>query len=847
VRPILVGDAWRRLVLSCLLEDETEALARYFLHSHPRVQQFGVGVPDGAILAYQLMMSCLPNPTPSGSEPMDLGTPAPSPPPSPAPPSDARADSPVPSVTPGDPYLGAPPPEASPAGVSSVGAGLRGGGPWGSEPEWTPLPQNFDSDGETIPDDEGDLVMASRLHARTDSPTHSPAPDDHDPLPPPPPLPPFLSSSPPSLMDSSPSPRTAEARDGGSPVVLVSIDAENAFNAIARQAVYDGIAGVASVPYNRGAVGVGEAFAPPNPLYKHLRTVDAYYGSTARLQHLPRCAVSPVVIEGTAGVQQGDVLGPSLFASGLHPTLVRVAEEHEDVMVVAYADNAHLVGPLDKVLPAVSQLIAGIQDDLSLRVNLSSSWVFCWDWLGRGVTGLPGDFVKRFPALAALPVVQEGVKILGVPVGTPDYVSRTLESVATDIVGVLPRLAPLPDGKVHFQAVKYCVLPKFHYLLRALPPAVTVPVAERIDEAAVAEVAVYGGWDRRAVERGAGYLEPHRLILQVPHSKGGLSLTPLAGKALPAFYAATGFFLRWMAGCPVKMWGRLAFSLPHHAQSDHPLTNAFRASHYRLLHLGAIEDEVPPPAASAPPPSSSAPPPPLRVPSLRALVERGSVVGVPRQAPVTRFAMRMWGPHQRAGASFQPRVRALLRAQGAQEVQRWAETSIFKADFTKPSAGKPSTPLRSSPLSFLSSLQGTGAAAEFPREVWRDFFCGATGMPLPGASAAQVDGVVCHCGKTPDVFGDHFSTCSQHQKGLGFRQGHEEVVEQVAALGKLAGVLCKTDQASMPLGPTPVGLSRGLLHPRVSAWQHLPCFGCDYRSPLCGECCGQGQVGGVPA
>ena len=323
-----------------------------------------------------------------------------------------------------------------------------------------------------------------------------------------------------------------------SPVAVISLDAKNAFNAISRQAVYDGVSGVASRAYSNGRVPVGCAFGSPNPLFPFMPMIHAYYGSVTQLRHNPS-GDAGAVLPGTAGVQQGDVLGPALYCSGQHAVNVRVADANPNVHSVGYLDNNHLCGPILDGLKAAAETVEAMRADLDLEVNLDSSWIFVPEWLGAGISTLPPEYAALFPTLAHLPVVQEGVKILGVPTGTDAFVAEFLSAKAAKITSILPHLAALSDGKVHFQAVKFCVLPKFHFLWRALPPSLTLRTAEVIDDAAISAVCCYGGWDREAVVKKARYLNPHKFILQLPHSKGGLALTPLAGRALPAHYDAT--------------------------------------------------------------------------------------------------------------------------------------------------------------------------------------------------------------------------------------------------------------------------------------------------------------------
>ena len=74
------------------------------------------------------------------------------------------------------------------------------------------------------------------------------------------------------------------------------------------------------------------------------------------------------VINSASGVQQGDNLGPLLFALALHPTLERIKGIHGLDIVVGYLDDVFLAGEAPAVKAAL-EIIDSQAAALGLRLN----------------------------------------------------------------------------------------------------------------------------------------------------------------------------------------------------------------------------------------------------------------------------------------------------------------------------------------------------------------------------------------------------------------------------------------------------------------------------------------------
>jgi hypothetical protein len=224
-RPIIVGDQDRKVVTKALMRFFSPALAEYFLHSHPRVSQFGIGVTDGAVKTLHTIRSLIPS-------------------------------------TPSDPN--------------------------------TPIP-----------------------------------PEDWD-----------------------------------DPIVVLSLDAKNAFNSISHRAMLDAIYGTASCAYDRGVVQPGDPIPKPADFHALLPCLEMF---------LHR-------VNGSTGTQQGDPPSAAMYAVGQHPVLLRVAARHAGIYIAAYADNVYVMGRLTQTLACADDLVTSMSSDLGLSINLNESWVHAPLW-----------------------------------------------------------------------------------------------------------------------------------------------------------------------------------------------------------------------------------------------------------------------------------------------------------------------------------------------------------------------------------------------------------------------------------------------------------------------------------
>ena len=179
-------------------------------------------------------------------------------------------------------------------------------------------------------------------------------------------------------------------------------------------------------------------------------------------------------ILSTAGVQQGDPLGPLLFSIMAQPVVERLQEVEGLVQNAWYLDDGILVGTREALVEAWDLLVAE-GEPRGLHLSRGKSLVFCphhdpedQDPLGRGVVRGEGG----------------GFKLLGAPLGDEGYEGEILEKRVIAIQELLDRLPLLEDPHMEYTLLRNCfAFPKFSFALRTTDTSKHQDLVIRFDSA----------------------------------------------------------------------------------------------------------------------------------------------------------------------------------------------------------------------------------------------------------------------------------------------------------------------------------------------------------------------------
>jgi hypothetical protein len=177
------------------------------------------------------------------------------------------------------------------------------------------------------------------------------------------------------------------------------------------------------------------------------------------------------VLLSMAGVQQGDPLGPLLFSLVLHPLALKIQERFPSLdLCVWYLDDGTIIGPVSEVFQAF-ELLQREGPALGLHLNVQKNELW---WPNRaGSDPFPAE-VDR--------VSNEGVKLLGAPIGTREFITEFVKKKLKALEEVCRRLREVDDAQVEFGLFRGCLsYNKINHLLRTCPPDLLRQASSQFD------------------------------------------------------------------------------------------------------------------------------------------------------------------------------------------------------------------------------------------------------------------------------------------------------------------------------------------------------------------------------
>ena len=237
----------------------------------------------------------------------------------------------------------------------------------------------------------------------------------------------------------------------------IEIDVENAFNSMSRGRIYDGLC--------KYAPGIVPFFTK---LYKEASPLCLSTGET--------------VGYSSTGVRQGDPMAMIYFAVGLHDILVEMKElfdmeagqigrpSSELGSIVAYADDINLSAP-EWLLPRMFNSLMGKLNNARLRIKLPKCKALCPTGehtlnIPGGGHAVPAQLRRDLPG--EIPIVMDGMMILGTPVGTPEYIQTTAIGLIKSYLHDLDGIQHLHNSSA-YTLLKMCVNQRPNFLRRCTP------------------------------------------------------------------------------------------------------------------------------------------------------------------------------------------------------------------------------------------------------------------------------------------------------------------------------------------------------------------------------------------
>ena len=165
------------------------------------------------------------------------------------------------------------------------------------------------------------------------------------------------------------------------------------------------------------------------------------------------------VLKSASGVQQGDTLGPLLFAIALQPIIQSVAAISPTIRQRWFADDGSIVGPFEQIeraIPALTEKLTPI----GLQLNRSKSvW---WSFSTKSLPDTLGGLRRQS--------LDDHILLLGVPFGSATSVKHKLDSTLQSVLKHHRQLVQLNFPQGSFELLSFCLSSqKVLYLLRNIP------------------------------------------------------------------------------------------------------------------------------------------------------------------------------------------------------------------------------------------------------------------------------------------------------------------------------------------------------------------------------------------
>uniref|UniRef100_A0A7S0MI74 Uncharacterized protein n=1 Tax=Cryptomonas curvata TaxID=233186 RepID=A0A7S0MI74_9CRYP len=392
------------------------------------------------------------------------------------------------------------------------------------------------------------------------------------------------------------------------------------------------------------------------------------------------------------------------------------------------------------------------------------------------------SFYEQVPQLCCLPLVTQGTVVVGVPIGTPQFIHQTIRKIIADCAADLAKLIPFPHGTFFLLILRYSSNQKLMYWMRTVSPDFMMEHALRFDQLVEDTFAEYFDANMAAVIPleniipGMPLTYPQTIQLakhqlRDSEDKGGLGLTSMAKITIPAYYAASiGHLLN--AATNASHQHPLLSKSPSAGLFTDPIIYA----HAQMMATGATLLMVDPkPLAPNADPASR--PAGLHLPDLDLFWNLNPQSAIP---PLRKTLLAAARQHTLSKWCLQnhPSVDQLDKIRQANPSQRARLAHLCEQE-VKGSHDRfdipPTQTIRHRPTAFLGNLLPTSAEglSKYQLSLYLKLILG-----LPFSSPPGLMGY-CACGQPHDITGAHMLNCNKWA-GRSWGKGHDVVVAAIA-------------------------------------------------------------------
>ena len=256
------------------------------------------------------------------------------------------------------------------------------------------------------------------------------------------------------------------ATEADARATVLSVDAVGAFDHVARQSMLNALLERRDL----------------RPLLPYARQ---FYAAPSSYTWYDGFGAAHDIVQGEGG-EQGDPLMPALFSLAIQPALRETEGLLQDgEAIFAFLDDVYVVASPQRVKPLHDALTRALWAHARVQLNAGKTRV--WNAAGEeppqlsALRGSPEDPV--WVGDWSLPAEQQGLTVLGAPLGSDAFVRHQLHAKRRSQDRLLQSIPRIHDLQAAWLLLLFCAAPRANYLLRALPPHLTGGYASMHDAA----------------------------------------------------------------------------------------------------------------------------------------------------------------------------------------------------------------------------------------------------------------------------------------------------------------------------------------------------------------------------
>ena len=298
---------------------------------------------------------------------------------------------------------------------------------------------------------------------------------------------------------------------------VLSIDGIGAFDLISRGAMLDGLRSVAG----------GDSVLP---------FVVQFYGNPSSYLWDDDDGETHEIKQGEGG-KQGDLLMPMLYALGQHQTLRSVQSRlHPHERLLAFLDDVYAIAQPERIVEVHRILGEELWQHSRIRIKAGKTQI--WNRGGHVPSGYE-TLLNQARAInphaevwfggADRPPEVRGIRVLGTPIGTAEYVKSQLEATEAAHQLLLQRISAVQDLQSAWLLLSFCVSTRATFYLRVYHPDHSEAFARQHDVHIWQCLSTLLGQRQHALPKDWGSL---------PFHLGGLGLRSAHRSAHAAFWGS---------------------------------------------------------------------------------------------------------------------------------------------------------------------------------------------------------------------------------------------------------------------------------------------------------------------